>query len=127
MSAFRTRRQGPLVAVSRLRETAALQMIDSSVAYVNKASQPIYRVFATHANLELSNLSNQSEEGIAKAALNGKFMGSGPIIARADFHPETNGPNFDLNLEIRDTDMTKMNDLLRAYGGFDDILGVIRH
>ena len=33
--------------------------------------------------------------------------------------PDAKAPNFDLSVEITETDLTKMNDLLQAYGDFD--------
>ena len=50
-------------------------------------------------------------------------MGSGAARATAHFRPETSGPDFDLDVAIEHTDMTRMNDLLRAYGKFDVVAG----
>jgi len=46
-------------------------------------------------------------------------MGSGVTTASINFRPEKNGPDLDLYLKIEDTQLTAMNDLLRAYGNFD--------
>jgi hypothetical protein len=102
---------------------ASLRLLDSTVGYIDQAASPDYRIFASHADLELVNLSNQSREGIGRAVLRGRFMGSGPMHAEATFNPETSGPNFDVDLAIEDTDMVTMNDLLRAYGKFDVVAG----
>ncbi len=101
-----------------------LELADADIGLVNKAKDPSYRVFLSNANLVVTNLSNQFGQGPAKARLSGRFLGSGPTKATATFRPEKNGPDFDLNVEIQDTDMTKMNDLLRAYGKFDVVAGV---
>lgn len=101
-----------------------LELADADVGLLNKAKDPPYRAFLSNAQLVVTNLSNQFVQGPAKARLTGRFMGSGPSKATATFRPEKNGPDFDLNVEIQDTQMTKMNDILRAYGKFDVVAGV---
>jgi hypothetical protein len=51
-------------------------------------------------------------------------MGSGNTKASATFRPEKGGPNLDIFVKIGDTQLTAMNDLLRAYGNFDVSAGV---
>ena len=51
-------------------------------------------------------------------------MGTGRTKAAATFRPEDKGPDFDLEMRIDDTNMTAMNDLLRAYGKFDVVSGL---
>jgi hypothetical protein len=46
-------------------------------------------------------------------------MGSGITTASGNFRPEKGGPDLDLYLKIENTQLTAMNDLLRAYGDFD--------
>lgn len=100
-----------------------LEIADADLGLVNRAKEPPYRVYLSNAELVVTNLSNQFVQGPAKARLTGRFMGSGLSKATATFRPEKNGPDFDLNAEIAETDMTKMNDLLRAYGKFDVVAG----
>ena len=50
-------------------------------------------------------------------------MGSGATQVQATFRPESKGPDLDLVLGIENTDMRRMNDLLRAFGNFDVIAG----
>ena len=57
------------------------------------------------------------------ARLTGKFMGSGDTRAVANFRPEKNGPDFDLDMRVENTDMRTMNEMLRAYGKFDVAAG----
>ncbi len=56
--------------------------------------------------------------------LQAKFMGSGSTTASANFRPEKNGPDFDLFVKIGKTQLTKLNDMLRAHGDFDVSAGV---
>lgn len=82
-----------------------------------------YRVFLADTDFHLMNFSNQFSQGPAQARLKAKFMGSGATAASAQFRPEKSGPDFDLYLKIEDTQLTAMNDLLRAYGNFDVAAG----
>jgi hypothetical protein len=50
-------------------------------------------------------------------------MGNGPAVATFRYRPNKSQPDFDLDLAIEDTDMTAMNDILRAYGKFDVTAG----
>jgi len=92
---------------------------DSAFAILNATVNPHYRVFFNVDDLSVRDFSNRLRTGQTVAALRGKFMGSGTTRADATFRPEHRGPDFDLDLSIVDTDLTTMNDILRAYGGFD--------
>ncbi|MDQ6893475.1 MAG: DUF748 domain-containing protein [Acidobacteriota bacterium] len=96
---------------------------NSNIGLVNKAKTPPYRAFVSDTNLTITNLSNKFVHGPATVKVTGKFMGSGTARAIAHFRPENNGPDFDLDAAIEGTDMTKMNDMLRAYGKFDVVEG----
>jgi hypothetical protein len=100
-----------------------IEMRGGQVGYINRAAKPAYRVFLSDSVLDLRNLSNHFKEGVARARLNGKFMGSGPSKIELAFRPENKGPDLDLTVSITDTDMVKMNDLFRAYGNFDVVAG----
>ncbi len=96
-----------------------LEMRGGQVGYINEAAKPPYRVYFTDAHLLLRNLSNHLKEGVARGQLEGKFMGTGPSRIEMTFRPETKGPDFNVLVSIADADMTKMNNLWRAYGDFD--------
>ncbi len=96
-----------------------LKIKDSNFGYVNKTSNPNYRLFIDHAEVTLKNFSNQFTEGPATLELKGKFMGTGNTLITGAFRPETKNPDFDLNIAIENTEMTAMSDLFRSYGNFD--------
>ena len=100
-----------------------MRVVDSTVGFVNKAVNPPYRVFMSQVTLTLSNFSNQLADGTMVAKLTGKFMGSGAGAVTARFRPEKNGPDFDVNLSLENTDLRTLNDVLRAYGKFDVAAG----
>jgi hypothetical protein len=98
--------------------------VTGGVGMINHSANPAYRVFVSGLDLSVKNFSNHFSEGPATARLTGKFMGSGKTQVAATFRPEDKGPDFDLDVRIDDTDMTTMNDLLRAYGKFDVVQGL---
>jgi hypothetical protein len=96
---------------------------DGRIGYVNQAAKPPYNVFFDAAKIQLENLSNHFKDGAARARIAGRFMGSGPTQIQATFRPESKGPDLDMTVSIENTDMRRMNDLLRAYGNFDVVAG----
>ena len=95
------------------------EILHSNLGLINKAKTPAYRLSLAGADLRVTNLSNHAEDGLAHAKLTGKFMGSGPAVATASFRPENKMADLSLDVAIEDTDLTAMNDMLRAYGKFD--------
>jgi hypothetical protein len=104
---------GLVMRVDRLR------IGDSEFGFVNEAASPPYRAFFTDFDMVMTNLSNRFSQGKADAHMTGKFMGNGPTAATASFRPETKGPDFDMKVAVRNTQLVSMNDLVRAYGNFD--------
>jgi hypothetical protein len=95
-----------------------------NLGYVDNAAGKRYRLFLSDADLELNNFSNHFSQGPAQAKLKGKFMGSGNTAAWMNFRPAKGGSDLDLHLKIEETQMTALNDLLRAHGNFDVSAGV---
>jgi len=96
-----------------------LSIVDSEVGMINEAKNPPYRVYISNLQMTITNLSNHFSQGPAGIILKGKFMGSGDASVKADFRPEKTGPDLDLKLAVENTDLTKMDDLFKAYGHFD--------
>jgi len=109
---------GVLLKARRISVTGA------TVGFVNQEANPHYRVFMADTDVVVENFTNQRTEGTATGRLTGRFLGSGQTLVTATFRPETNGPDFDVNARIENTDMRKMNDLLRAHAKFDVATGV---
>ncbi len=95
------------------------EVAQSAFAYEDKEKNPNFKLNLTDAHLVLTNYSNHEEQGPAHVTLDGKFMGSGATTLDGTFLAEKRGPQFDMNLAIKNTDMTAMNDLLLAFGRFD--------
>ncbi len=100
-----------------------LEIVKSTFGFVNKTVNPSYRAFLNDTSLTLTNLSSLPSGETAQAKLTGKFMGSGPASADFKLRPTRPGPDFDLAVEIEETDLKTMNDLLRAHGNFDVTAG----
>jgi uncharacterized protein DUF748 len=98
--------------------------VTGAVGLVNHGATPPYRVYLSNIELTVKNFSNHFSQGPATVRATAKFMGSGATAIAATFRPELNGPNFDLEVKIDDTDLTTMNDLLRAHGKFDVVRGL---
>lgn len=96
-----------------------LRIVDSEFGFVNRSSDPHYRLFLSGFDLEMLNLSNQSSQGVVKFAANGSFMGSGRTKVTGGYRPGMEVAQFDVQLEMQDTKMASLNDLLQAYAGFD--------
>ncbi len=92
---------------------------ESAFEYEDKEKNPNFKLNLTDADVILTNYSNHEEQGPAHVTVNGKFMGSGDTTIDGSFLAETHGPQFDMNLAIKNTDMTSMNNLLLAFGRFD--------
>ncbi len=102
-----------------LVKIARLRVRKSTFGYVNKSTNPPYRVFVTDTAIALTNMSNQTAEGIGTASLAGRFMDSGSALVDVRSRAEASGPAFDVSVRITDVSMPTMNDVFRAYGDFD--------
>jgi hypothetical protein len=100
-----------------------LDILHSDFAYTDQTSNPNYKLFMNDTDLTLKNLSNHQNHGAADLTLRGKFMGSGDTNVAGDFLASQQGPAFDLKVALKNTDLTSLNDLLRAYGSFDVAAG----
>lgn len=94
------------------------QLRDVRLGYLDGASDPPYRLFFTGVGADVRGFSNQKSERAGSAKLTGRFMGSGKTDIGATFRGG-GGPDFDVKTQIERVDLTSMNDLLRAKGGFD--------
>jgi Domain of Unknown Function (DUF748) len=96
-----------------------IALTNSELKFINDAASPHYRFVISDANMRATNLSNHLSAGPAKFQFNGKLMGSGNTTLTGVLRPEHEGPNFDFDLASSGTDLTSLNDFLRAYGKFD--------
>ena len=95
----------------------------SEIGFVNHAKDPAYRVYVSRLEGSVSDLGNRASGARARFDVRGRFLASGETRLTGSFREGAASPDFDLNLRIEGTDMTRMNDLLRAYGKFDVVAG----
>ncbi len=95
----------------------------SEIGFVNRARDPAYRAYLSRLDGSITDLGNQASGARAHFDLKGRFLGSGDTRLTGSFREGAASPDFDVNLRIESTDMTRMNDLLRAYGKFDVVAG----
>ena len=100
-----------------------IQIDNSTLAYSDRSTDPPYRLFFATEQLAVQDFSNQRNGGTAYAWLRGKFMGNGPTAIDGKFRQETGSPDFDLAVRIENTALPSLNDLWRAYAGFDVAAG----
>jgi len=95
------------------------KVINSELGFINKATEPDYRVFVSDMDMDVENLSNRLEEGTGIVKITGKFMGSGFLEANGTFRPEKPRPDFNQSVKIVRTKVESFNNILRAYGDMD--------
>ena len=100
-------------------------LTNSTLKFFNNAANPHYGFFITDANLRATNISNHQSDGTAKVECSGRLMGSGDTRLTAVLRPEHQGPDFDFDLASNNTDLTSLNEFLRAYGKFDVASGKV--
>lgn len=92
---------------------------NSELGFVNKNTEPNYRVFLSQLNVNIDEFSNRFDQGTGKIDLTGLFMGNGKLTANAVFRPQKPLPDFDLKVKIVKTALKSMNNILRAHAGAD--------
>ncbi len=100
------------------------KVLDSEVGFVNRSTSPDYRLFMSDLNMDMDNFSNRLEQGTGVVKVTGKFMGSGPTVVTGTFRPEKPRPDFELAVKIIKTNVTTLNDVMRAHGNLDTHGGV---
>jgi hypothetical protein len=100
-----------------------LSVVNGRLGFHNRTTRPDYRAFVSDMRLDLRNYSNEFRNGPGVMRLQGKFMGKGRMVARAQFRPEQQGPDFNIDVAIEDTPMPDLNPLFRAYGKLDVAAG----
>lgn len=95
------------------------KITNSEIGFVNKDTEPGYRVFLAQMAMTIQDFSNRFDKGTGKVDLAGRFMGNGKLTANAVFRPQKPLPDFDLKVKIVNTPLKSMNNLLRAHAGAD--------
>lgn len=95
-----------------------LLLTNGQVGYLNRTTNPPYRLFVDRARLEILNMSNRIANSQSKGAvfrLRGRFMGGGTGKLDATFRPESPETYLGAELAIEHAQLPALNDLMRAY------------
>lgn len=87
--------------------------------YMNQTTNPSYKIFFNQVDLQVTGVGTPKITQKGALKLSGKFMGKGKTSIEGGFRPEVQYPDFDVKVKIEKTDMTTLNDVFKAYGGFD--------
>lgn len=99
-----------------------LKIDDGTVLYRDPEAKPHIELKITNISLAANNLTNKEklkDKQFAKASLRARVFESGHAELDMLFDPLAQHPTFNLQSAIKDVDLTKLNDLLLAYGKFD--------
>ncbi len=99
----------------------SVSIIDGEVHYIDRYSSPKLDVVMKNIEGVATNLTNVlSKKTLLPANItgNGNSYG-GTFTLNMDLDPISKFPTFDLNAELKNLDLTKINDILKAYGNFD--------
>jgi len=102
-----------------------LDIKNSRLDFKDQDSDPPYVLFIADTNMRIENLSNHAERGQSHLDLNGEFMGSGATRIYGTFVASGGGPEFTTNVEIKNTNLTALNPLMRAHGRIDVAQGYL--
>jgi hypothetical protein len=97
-------------------------VVEGVLGYRDETRDPPYRVYLADTHVEVRDFTNVKPTNGAKpgtASVRGTFMESGPTRVHATFQPRADRTDFSVSLAIDDTEAQRLNDLWRAYGGFD--------
>ena len=95
----------------------------STFSFRNNAADTPYGITVADAQIQLANVSNQPAQGKMRGHLTGKFSGGGDAAVNLAVSPDVTRPDFDLKLQLDETELPAMNGLLRAYAGVDAVGG----
>ncbi|MDQ6646171.1 MAG: DUF748 domain-containing protein [Pseudomonadota bacterium] len=108
-----------LLAPIRLDEVS---VTNGTVAFQNFVSSPRVDLKMTDVNATASNLTNVTGQGgsrVANLQATAKILGQAPLETHATFDPLEDKGDFKFDLRISHVDLTKANQLARAYAGLD--------
>lgn len=99
-----------------------LAIVDGEVHYADFEANPKVDVKVSQIQVEANNLTNSEKVAdtlMATIVGSGRPMDLGIARVQVELDPFADKPTFDLNFEMRDVELVKLNDLIEAYAKFD--------
>ncbi|MGE5796385.1 MAG: DUF748 domain-containing protein [Ignavibacteria bacterium] len=95
---------------------------NGEIHYRDFHRDPQVNIFLRNLNATAENLTNSkdiSKTLMATINATGNAMGSGTFRLHADINPFEKAPTFNLDAELKNIDLTKLNNFIKAYSKFD--------
>lgn len=95
---------------------------DGTVTFRNFVSEPRVDIKAIRVNAVVTNLTNADRSGgrrVADMHATAQVLGEAPLETSASFDPLGNAADFTFKLRVLRIDLTRLNDLARAYARLD--------
>jgi hypothetical protein len=94
---------------------------DGSIHYVDAGAKPAVDIFLQQARILAKNLTNVENNKIAlpSTVTANATIYEGTLSLNMKMNPLAEETAFDLKAEIKNVNLAKLNDFLKAYGGFD--------
>ena len=98
-----------------------LEINEGEIHYIDFHSSPKVDIFAKNVQILAQNLSNAKDqkEVLPSTAKASADVYGGNAILNMKLDPLNQKTTFDANAELKNLDLTKLNDFLKAYGNFD--------
>jgi hypothetical protein len=96
----------------------SIRVVDGRVAFTAPGIQSADAITAEHVEARLTNLTNVVESGreaFAKFEAAGRVLGDAPLRVRGSLDPFAQQPTFDVNLELAQVRLPRVNPWLREY------------
>lgn len=109
-------------------EINRFEVHDGTLHYRDFHSTPKVDVPIDDVHVLATNLTNSrdlSETLVAEIEAQGRPLGDARLEFEVDVDPYAKDPTFDLRAKLEQVDLTKLNDFLYAYGGFDAEKGTL--
>jgi len=95
---------------------------NGEIHYRDFHRDPQVNIFLRNLNATAENLTNSKDVSktlMATITATGNAMGSGSFRLHADINPFAKAPTFNLDAELKNIDLVKLNNFIKAYGKFD--------
>jgi len=96
------------------------EVFDGKIAYLDPNASPVVDIQMTDTHILARNLSNVVDTTVLPAKVNATAnVYGGNLIFNMRVNALADDPTYDMNVEIKGAELTRLNDFFKAYGKFD--------
>jgi hypothetical protein len=96
------------------------EVFNGKIGYVDPTVQPKVDVYLTEAHILARNLSNVKDTSALPAKINAEAnVYGGQLKLNMRMDALADDPTYDMNIEIKNAELVRLNDFFKAYAGFD--------